>query len=299
MQTAKLPQPDPIKNGERLKGEGMRQLLRKVVKSAAPGAHLWAMRRWGRGGRDYRATAALAARYQGRVLEGPFAGMAYVNEAVGSALYPKMIGCYEFELHPVIGAVLKRRHKLIVDVGCAEGYYAIGLALHVPESRVYAYDIDPQARMLCAKMADSNGVGSRVFVRGRCDHEELVAVLPADSALILCDCEGFELELLDPERVGALCRCDLLVELHDFIVPGLTPKLLQRFTNTHNVEIIPSIDRRPGDRPEFRRLSAADQIHALCERPTPMQWAWLTTKLCSTGSADSRCDRAGQDRAVI
>ena len=203
--------------------------------------------------------------------------MQYVDEAVGSALYPKMIGCYELELHSVIEEIVQKDYQRIVDVGCAEGYYAVGLALRIPGSTVYAYDIDEDARRLCTMMADRNGVGDRVIIRGRCSQDELAKVISADRCLVVCDCEGFEFELLDPARVSDLRRCDILAELHEFITPGITSALLTRFATSHRTTLISSSPRIPGMRPEFRRLSVADQIHALGERPVQMQWAWMRT----------------------
>jgi hypothetical protein len=42
----------------------------------------------------------IVQRYGCRVLDGPFAGMAYVAEAVGLAFVPKLLGAYERGLHP-------------------------------------------------------------------------------------------------------------------------------------------------------------------------------------------------------
>jgi hypothetical protein len=85
------------------------------------------------------------------VLSGPFKGMKYPNlEAFGSCIYPKILGSYERELHDTLNSISNTRYSEIIDVGCAEGYYAVGLSLQHPEARVYAYDIDETARRLCA-----------------------------------------------------------------------------------------------------------------------------------------------------
>src|SRR5215208_3855790 len=68
-----------------------------------------------------------------KVLSGIFAGMRYVRDAVGGQLYPKLLGTYELELVPVIQALNRKRVARIVDVGAAEGYYAVGLALCNPQ----------------------------------------------------------------------------------------------------------------------------------------------------------------------
>ncbi len=68
------------------------------------------------------------ARHGFTIFSGPFAGMAYVARAVGSAVVPKLVGSYEQELHGVLADIAQTPYMVVVDVGCAEGYYAVGLA---------------------------------------------------------------------------------------------------------------------------------------------------------------------------
>ena len=96
-----------------------------------------------------------------RVLSGPFVGMDYVQQATGSALMPKLLGSYEAELHETLEKIAATEYAAIIDIGCAEGYYAIGLAMRLPNAQVYAFDIDPEARELCTAMARLNGVEER------------------------------------------------------------------------------------------------------------------------------------------
>jgi hypothetical protein len=222
--------------------------------------------------------AALSSVYRGSVLDGPFAGMKYVEQAVGSGWFPKVLGRYERELHGVIGEIIAGGFGTIVDIGCAEGYYAIGLALRCPTAQVLAYDIDEHARTLCGELATRNGVEGRVSIRGRCEPEELRQLNLVGRAVVISDCEGFELEVLDPKRVPWLAAADILVELHDFLIPGLKDQLLPRFEATHIAQVIDSQCPTIGSEPVFAHLSQADQVHGLGERWPPMQWAWLRSK---------------------
>src|ERR1700722_2566319 len=74
-----------------------------------------------------------------RVRTGPFAGMRYGSVSVGSAYIPKLLGIYERELSSFIEAACLKRPDLIVDVGAAEGYYAVGLAVRNPTAKVIAF----------------------------------------------------------------------------------------------------------------------------------------------------------------
>jgi hypothetical protein len=212
---------------------------------------------------------------------GPFQGLEYDPSAVGfaEALVAKLIGAYERELHDAIRAIQADTEiDSVVNVGCAEGYYAVGLARSAPRLRVHAYDLSPTMRRLCGRMAARNDVLDRVTIGGRCELGTLRTLAGAGS-LILADCEGCELELLDPSEVPGLRAATLLVELHDFADPETTSTLLQRFEATHAAELISSEPRFVTEHPEPGELPGISPVEhelALLEfRPSVMQWAVL------------------------
>ena len=75
------------------------------------------------------------------IYQGPFAGMTYVESASEGALIPRLLGTYESELHPYLEAFAREGLDSVIDVGCAEGYYAVGLARQMTGVTVYAHDI--------------------------------------------------------------------------------------------------------------------------------------------------------------
>lgn len=63
------------------------------------------------------------------VKSGPFRGLQYiVAESICSALVPKLLGSYESELHETLERLLCNDYDLVLDIGCAEGFYAVGIA---------------------------------------------------------------------------------------------------------------------------------------------------------------------------
>ena len=212
------------------------------------------------------------------IQSGPFAGMAYVSEAICSSLVPKLLGSYEAELHQVLAQILSRNYETVIDIGCAEGYYAVGLALGLPQARVHAFDIDARARELCTKLAQANGVGERVLVEGECDHERLNSLIRGRT-LVVSDCEGCELHLLDPILAPELTKSDLVVELHDMIEPNITPTILSRFAGTHEITLIDAEERDPTAFPILKDFDRLTQRTAVAEfRDSPMQWGYLVAK---------------------
>ena len=205
------------------------------------------------------------------VRAGPFRGMEYVKTACGSHLLPKLLGSYEEPIHPWL-AQCARKYETLINVGCAEGYYAVGFAWAGFVSRVYAFDIDRRAIEVATTLAEKNRQSARVFFGARCGHEELKA-LTSDRTLILCDIEGAEVDLLDPSRCPALRRVDIIFEAHDVLIGGVGLKAIQRFLSTHRVSVVYDYPRDPGRYEFLSGLSHDLAVHILDEkRPAGMSW---------------------------
>lgn len=210
------------------------------------------------------------------VMSGPFAGVT-LSTGHDFAWVATLVGCYEKELHSVIEDAIRLRPTRVVNVGCSGGYYAVGFARRVPEATIYAFDIDASARASCVELANVNEVGGRVVVQGACT-PDVLGPLVGSGSLIFCDCEGYELHLLDPEIVPGLDKTAIIVELHDVWVPGLAERLLARFLATHKVHRIGAVPRDwrvepvatvPGLTEQERAFAVSDW------RDLSMSWAYL------------------------
>ena len=190
-----------------------------------------------------------------------------------------MLGSYESELQDVVNKIIATNYSVVVDVGSAEGFYAVGLAMKMPAAtKVYAFDINIDAQDLCRALAARNNVGEKVTVSGFCDTDVLQKTLKGRS-LLICDCEGYETELLQPTQAPVLKEADILVELHDFIKPGVTPEIMSRFKDSHDILVIDSEERNPADYPSLSFLPVEQQKIAISEfRHGKQQWAFMTPK---------------------
>lgn len=220
--------------------------------------------------RDTEAGIAVAESVGWVVQRGPFRGMRYV-EAYGD-LGAKVLGSYEEELHETVEQLANAHYDTIINVGAAEGYYAVGFALRCPQARVIAYETSRAGRELCGSMAGLNEV--QVEVRGTFTVDDMSEV-PSGRTLVLMDIEGGELALLDPDVAPALSRADHLIELHDFVDPTIKPTIMARFRHTHQARLVATAPRRVADYPELTSRTA----RVLDEhRPCPMEWAVLTKR---------------------
>ena len=221
--------------------------------------------------------AHIIAKTRWIVAAGPFRGMRYVQEESWLWPVPNLIGSYESELNSSLETIIASRPSSVIDVGCAEGYYAVGLARRLPNVPVFAYDIDVTARRICTEMARINGVSATVEVLGECLLEDFKNRCSPGTFVIL-DCEGYEgyeVNLLRPDLIPELAHCTILVEIHDFIDPDIKPTLIRRFSG-RLTQIIASEPRATEDWPLIHELSRNDQNLSLAEfrpiLPTPMEW---------------------------
>jgi hypothetical protein len=217
-----------------------------------------------------------------RVLNGPFTGMAYLNEAVWGSITPRWIGSYESCLWPAVEEIIARGYGRVVDVGCAEGYYAVGLARALPRSEILAYDLDKDSRAQVLKLWRQNQQPGRLSVHGLLDHSELDKLGGEKSGMLLiCDIEGGEMSLLDPELCPALRSMDILVEVHQTgaVTPAANGLLLKRrFGETHEIQEIDEsmratdFDHLDGLDPDLRRKAVSEG------RPYPQIWLWMKAR---------------------
>ncbi len=212
------------------------------------------------------------------VLRGPFAGLKYPGvKSYHSALIPKLLGCYETELHPLVEVICARGYDTIHNIGCAEGYYAAGLARRMPDARIIAYDTDEGARHACEEMAELNRVADRMTVKGGLNQEDLLRM--PDGCLIICDCEGFEATLLNQAVARHHRRSAFLIEIHDNVDPGISEMIRRAFEETHAIHQTTSTDDLKKtslyDFPELQGLSLRERRWLVSEhRPTLMDWFW-------------------------
>lgn len=196
-----------------------------------------------------------------KVRGGPFEGMEIPSRPAwqDASLSTKLFGTYEPELHTVIHMAAKRNPKAVINVGCAEGYYAIGMARLLPDAMVYALDIDFDSLLLVMEYAKRNDAEGRVVCIQGCSEPEglLVKDAPKGPRLYILDCEGAEYSLIDMERCPILKHSDLIIEYHDFLERGNSEGLINKLVATHAVQkIIQTVS------PPMVSLTCQWQFHA-------------------------------------
>lgn len=206
---------------------------------------------------------------------GPFAGL-LLPEQANRLQAPVLLGCYEGELHDIVQAIPATGYQRLINIGCGEGYYAVGIKRMAPQIEVWAYDVDAEAQRKCRLTAEVNSID--IHVGGAFDPQSF-AQHAGHRTLVWCDVEGAEETLLDPVRYPALAGMDILVELHPTDEGNTRDSVPARFAETHSIEI-----RQPRgyafDMPEWLRDgSQLNQLLARLEwRGSATPWAMMRAR---------------------
>jgi hypothetical protein len=145
------------------------------------------------------------------------------------------------------------------------------MAYASPATTTFAYDLASSARSLCAETASASAVHARVRI-GKRFTADLLASLPVDDALVLCDIEGGEVELLDAGTAAALSSSVVVVEVHEDQRPGAGARLRDAFAATHEPVLVGQQPRLAAPEP-LSGWSPRERSRALAEfRGERLHW---------------------------
>ena len=214
-----------------------------------------------------------------KVISGPFKGLKFSQRFPNK---PMLIGVWEKEISFIWDSL--QGFKCIIDVGAAEGFYAVGLARKYPDMMIYAFEMNLSIQRLLQKVISDNFV-KNIEVRGKCEYDDLKDFgAKLDNALIVMDCEGYEVELLNAHSVTIFKSTYILVEVHEMYAAGCTNQLKERFSFTHNVQEIEGKHRNINDWPKqlklLRYLYPKELLLDFMDegRPYPMNWLYMKPK---------------------
>jgi Methyltransferase FkbM domain len=206
----------------------------------------------------------------GKVASGPFAGMKLDYDALPVHAAPKFLGTYEQELNSYIERVIGFAPRFVLNIGCAEGFYAVGLAMRLPDSQVFVADADPKALRATLRNAELNNVQNRVRGVGIVKSGRFHNYLEPDVSFLVMDCEGAEFTLLNPMKDPILSRTYILVEVHPEF--GSETDIAARFAKTHRIQTIKQLSRSVAD---IRPIPGIDLLLAMEERRSEGRWLFL------------------------
>lgn len=207
----------------------------------------------------------IARQLSHRVARGPFKGMQLPEGESWSDgdLAAKLVGIYEQELFPHIQTVVKHRPDCIVNIGCAEGYYTIGMKLLLNNAKAFGVDISDEAKDLFQECCQINNVDAQFCADF--DLESCQLIEGFEKIAWLVDCEGCEVDLPKmPDHIKQ--KSIFIIECHDRRDGPITSHLLEWLGSCHDVSIIDEGSRNPHDIAEFAGLTSLEKYALTCEQ---------------------------------
>jgi hypothetical protein len=200
-----------------------------------------------------RLSRKIFAQCGGVVQNGPFAGMHWLdNPRWGQSEQGVMLlGLYEQE---VIQNLIEApaRFRVLVDVGAADGYYAVGLLYIGRVDRSVAFETVAEGRAAIARLAAKNGVADKITIFGTASDRFVDTLrekkINSLETMFLFDIEGAEFRLLTEEVFAFLKYSLIIVETHAHMYadPEREMKLLiQKASKTHRATNWNSGPRNP------------------------------------------------------
>lgn len=106
---------------------------------------------------------------------------------------------------PFIEQAIQANYPSILNIGCAEGYYAVGMARRMPATQVRAFDLNPKAQETCRALAEKNHVVDRIQIGALFKPEDFAtSTYTGQKVLVLSDIEGAEKDLLTVRQAGII-----------------------------------------------------------------------------------------------
>ena len=212
---------------------------------------------------------------------GPFAGtqLAAMNHWSAADRGSMLLGMYEKEVLAELVRLSEGR-DILVDVGAADGYYAIGSLTGGLVSQALCFELDTDGQRMITLQAELNNVQDFVTVLGAADEcfvNSLGKHFPkgTDNCVFLIDIEGAEFELLTYPVLEAISPAPLIIELHDFEPESrqAAESLIDRVSRYYDSTIIHQGDRNPNQFVELKSWSDDDRWLLCSEsRVTRMRW---------------------------
>jgi len=193
-----------------------------------------------------------------RIIRGVFQGVLLPPEFSWSACdrVSMQLGFYECEVAEYLEK-LSGPSKIIIDVGAADGYFAVSLVAKRMFSKAICFESSEKSRKILVENARQNNVSFKLDIRGHASRETIDGLIiehasRLNEVVFLVDVEGGEVELFTSQVLEKLSRATLLIELHPVqLADEVLAEFKERCSINHEVSLILTGARNPSDAPEL------------------------------------------------
>ncbi|MDY0922239.1 hypothetical protein [Leclercia sp. CFBP8987] len=221
----------------------------------------------------------------GVVKYGPFTGLHLDRETWWGKLDlgSQCLGLYEKEILNLIDAIEAGHYSTFIDIGAADGYYAIGMLVSGKVGRTICFEQTEKGRSVIAENWKKNNSVGELTIMGEANAASFAALNPValENAFVLVDVEGFEFELLTNEVLSLLRSSTVVIEIHHWMDNFLCKysNFLRHADSYFDVTVIERVERETSNLPELRDFTDDNRLLLTSERrPGVMRFLKMTPK---------------------
>jgi hypothetical protein len=228
----------------------------------------------------------LDERFGSQVKYGPFRGLK-LSKATWWGTTDRagmLLGLYEQEILSVLANIPLEYRRSFIELGAADGYYAVGVLVNGLFERSYCFEISERGQQAIAANAELNGVGPHVQIRGIAE-TDFHAMLPPSAignSTLLIDVEGAEFDILTPETFERFANSIIIIELHDHFFADAQQRLerLKRMcANAFRIDELTTTSRDLSVFPELKQFTDTDRWLICSEGRRAMPHWYVLTPL--------------------
>ena len=220
---------------------------------------------------------------EGKVQQGLFGGLQLDKDTWWGKndLGAQCLGLYEKEVLDLIAAT--GPYDTFLDIGAADGYYAVGLLHAKMAKRAICFEISKDGQRAINENWLINKCPGEIEIHGEANEQTIASVATqlSDNTLALIDIEGFEFQLLSQEVIATLGTCNVVVEIHNW-VDGFENKysaLLKDLDRFFDIKIISPSERNTQTIELLRSYTDDNRLLVSSERrPCLMRFLHLKPK---------------------
>jgi len=236
--------------------------------------------------RRERLSSEMYDRLLGCVTYGPFKGLRLDPDPIwGKAdLASQLIGCYELEIIDALHDQEFSDRSHFVDIGAADGYYAIGGLVNNRFKTADCIEISSLACNRIEENAERNGVSDKLRVFLGDANSRFISTLSGINwmnAVVLCDIEGAEFDLFDGKCLDVMYGAMIIMEIHNWVY-DFWPRyesLLERAMKKYHLRFLERSRLPTYHIPELRGMPDDNRMLIMSEgRPNVMRFLQLISK---------------------
>jgi hypothetical protein len=220
---------------------------------------------------------------KGTVSQGLLKGLHLNNDTWWgkSDLGAQCLGLYEKEILDFISS--QTPFDTFLDIGAADGYYAVGLLHAKMTKKAICYEISEEGQRAISRNWLRNEKPGELEIHGEANEKSIVSVAKnlTENTLVLIDIEGFEFQLLSQEVLVALGKCTVIIEIHNWVdgFEDRYPALLRDIERFFDIAIIAPSARHTQNIELLRSYTDDNRLLVSSERrPCLMRFLHLTPK---------------------